>query len=141
MLARRLLSGTIIALIILVDAVGDGVEWCSSRWRSTAMNSSSLQWKQRMESLRTYSGRSISPVEITSSGIVMAAKVDGLPHLLRARLGESAISAKTRPGDRNERPRPGTPNPHPRNRHQGLAQRAQLGLPACAIWTVIRQEG
>ena len=34
-----------------------------------ALNSSSLQWKQRLASLRAYSGLSSSPVSITCSGI------------------------------------------------------------------------
>ena len=57
-------------------------------------NSSSLHWKQRCPSLRTYSGRSSSEVLITSTGNPSSlAKAIASAKCVRAKLGESAITA------------------------------------------------
>ena len=47
MLARGLLSGTVVALVVDIHAISDGVEAVLRAERSITVNSSSLQWKQR----------------------------------------------------------------------------------------------
>jgi len=68
-IGRSLLAGTEIALVVQVDAIRDGFEAASLPQFSISVKSSSLQKKQRCESLRTYSGRSSSEVATTSSGM------------------------------------------------------------------------